>query len=88
VSVIILKEASQSLTEVLLAVATAIGALGGFVTILLNLKQGKKNAVKIDTVHELVNAKSENQEKRIDQLTGSLSDAGVKIPTKPVSETT
>jgi hypothetical protein len=69
------------------AVATAITALIG---VIRGLKQSKQNGAAIAEngdgiaqVHDLVNARSDRQDKRIDQLTGTLNDADVTVPDRP-----
>jgi hypothetical protein len=54
-----------------------------FVTALLALvaaSLGVWNNRKIKTVHTLVNAKSDDQVNRIDQLTTALTSAGTDVP--------
>jgi hypothetical protein len=69
------------------AVATAITALVG---VIKGLKQSKQNGAGITEngdgiaqVHDLVNARSDRQDQRIDQLTGTLTEADVAVPARP-----
>jgi hypothetical protein len=62
------------------AVATAITALVGVVR---GLKQSRQNGDSIAQVHDLVNARSDKQDARIDQLTGTLNEANVSVPDRP-----
>ena len=62
------------------AVATAITALVG---VIRGLRQSKQNGTDIAQVHELVNDRSDKQDARIEQLTGTLTDADVAIPDRP-----
>ena len=72
----------KNLPEYILAFSTALGAVGGFVTLIVNLKQGRKNGGKIDDVHLLVNDRATKQDKRIEQLGNALTESGTAVPPK------
>jgi hypothetical protein len=38
---------------------------------------------KVQQVHTLVNSRSDKQDRRIDQLTATLTDADIRVPPKP-----
>jgi hypothetical protein len=38
---------------------------------------------KVQQVHTLVNSRSDKQDRRIDQLTSTLTDADIRVPPKP-----
>jgi hypothetical protein len=72
------------------AIAIVVGALGGFITSIAQLKQGKRVGEKIETVaaateevHHLVNDAATKQVARVEQLAGALQVAGVQVPPRP-----
>jgi hypothetical protein len=73
----------KNLPEYVLAFSTSLGALGAFLTLVVNLKQGKRNGEKIEAVHEEVNSTATAQVKRVEQLSQALQDEGVSIPKTP-----
>jgi methyl-accepting chemotaxis protein len=62
------------------AIATALTALVGVVR---GLKQSRQNGAGIAHVKDLVNARSDRQDARIEQLTGTLDEANVSVPDRP-----
>jgi hypothetical protein len=68
-----------------LSFTTALGAIGAFITLIIGLKKGN---AKIESVHTLVNDRSEKQDDRVEQLAGALSNASVTVPPSPPKETT
>ena len=55
-----------------LAGATALSAIGSFITVLRSSKQGRRNGERIDDVHEQVQDAQAEQAHRIDQLTTTV----------------
>lgn len=69
--------------------ATVLGDWGGFITsiatllaVVAGVLQGRKNGSSISNVHELVNNRSQQQDRRIEQLTSTITDAGEDVPAK------
>jgi hypothetical protein len=61
------------LPAILTALAAVIAAAGSW-------RQGRRNADKLDVVHEVVNGQSAAKDARVGQLTASLSAAGLPVP--------
>lgn len=73
----------KNFAEYVLAFSTALGAVGGFLTLIVNLKQGRKNGKKIEDVHDEVNSTSKAQVRRVEQLSQALQQSGTDIPDTP-----
>jgi hypothetical protein len=73
----------KDIPEYLLSFVTALGACGGFITLVYNLKQGRANGKKIEGVHDEVNSTALASVKRIEQLSSALADSDVSIPRTP-----
>ena len=58
-----------------LAGSTALGAIGTFIGLLYNMRQGRRNGQNIENVHELVNERSHVQENRIEQLSQTIKES-------------
>jgi hypothetical protein len=67
------------LTEILAFVTQFLVLL----TVVLSILQNRKTSRKIDGVHSLVNEQLDTQIARSDQLTATLTDAGVEVPPRP-----
>ena len=63
--------------------AAIIAAVAVLVTSITGLVVAFRTKRDLAVVHTLVNAKSDNQLARIDQLADTLNDAGVTIPQRP-----
>jgi hypothetical protein len=59
------------------------GLILTFLTAVLGFLQSRRNTSKIAEVHVLVNAQLHAVLDRVEQLTGTLKDAGVDVPSKP-----
>jgi hypothetical protein len=65
-------------------------SLATLIILLFNYLQGKGNRSRIEStndqvgeVHQLVNARSDKQDKRIDQLTDALDQSDTAVPDRP-----
>jgi hypothetical protein len=75
----------MSLASDLVECATA--AIVAFNTYLIRSNHGDTNA-RIDEVHDAVNSTAQDQNARTDQLTASLTAAGVEVPERPPAQVT
>jgi hypothetical protein len=57
--------------------------LGGAAALIAVLRKVTVIKTKVDDTHELVNARSDRQDARVDQLTAAVVDAGASIPAPP-----
>jgi len=69
-----------AISAVVLALTGLVSAVKGLIPL---LHEARKTTAAVAQVHELVNNRSDRQDGRIDQLTRTLTDAGVVVPPTP-----
>ena len=65
------------LTPICTMVTTIVLAYIGYLKLKTSTSEVKSD---VADVHTLVNARSDNQDERIEQLTGTLTEAGMSVP--------
>jgi sensor domain CHASE-containing protein len=66
-----------AISAVILALTGLVAAVKGLIPL---LHEQQKTTAAVAQVHELVNSRSDHQDARIDQLTRTLTGAGVAVP--------
>ena len=67
----------SEITTIVTGLVTITGLVIGYLKLRLQARDTKQD---IADVHTLVNTRSDKQDARIDQLTGTLNTAGIPVP--------